>query len=296
MTWVLLLSLALIWGASFLGVEVALAGFGPITLATWRIILGAATLLLIARIMGLRLPGFSTPTERRVWLHCAGMAMFSNAFPFMLLSWGQQHVTSSFAGIAMAAVPLFVLPLAHFILPGERMGLFRTLGFLLGFFGVVALAGLPQGASAETNNLARVACIAASGCYAIGGIITRLTPKTHPLVFGSAALVIASVLMLPLALLVEGLPSRPDTGPLLALIYLGIFPTGLATLFLVRIVNTAGPVFLSLVNYMVPLNAVLIGWVVLAEPLPNSLLTALGLILIGMAISQWRHIRGLLGR
>ena len=295
LNWILLFSLAFIWGGSFLGVEIALRDFGPFVLVAGRIALGAVTLLGIAYARGLRLPGFADATERKVWRHCLGMALFSNALPFMLISWGQQSVTSSFAGIAMAAVPLFVLPIAHFILPGERMGLFRVVGFLLGFAGVVVLAGLPVAGDGAVNNLARLACIAGSACYAIGGIITRLTPPVHPLVFGSAALLIASVIMVPLALAIEGVPTEAGGAELLALLYLGLLPTGIATLFLVRIVNTAGPVFLSLVNYMVPVNAVLIGWLVLAEPLPGSLLLSLGLILIGMAISQWRHFRKLFG-
>jgi drug/metabolite transporter (DMT)-like permease len=113
--WLILITLGVIWGASFLGVELALTGFGPITLAAGRVSAAALILLVITLVYGDGLPRFQTATDRRIWLHSLGMALFTNAIPFCLLSWGQQVVTSGFAGISMAVVPLFVLPLSHFL-------------------------------------------------------------------------------------------------------------------------------------------------------------------------------------
>ena len=139
--WLLLGILGAIWGASFLGVEMALTGFSPITVAAARVTMAAILLIAIAYLFDDGLPGYKTATERRIWLHCLGMGIFTNALPFSLLSWGQQHVTSGFAGISMAVVPLFVLPLAHFLVPDERMTRARLFGFVFGFFGVVLLVG-----------------------------------------------------------------------------------------------------------------------------------------------------------
>ena len=133
--------LGVIWGASFLGVELALTGFGPITLAAGRVGVAAVILVTITIVYGDGLPRFQSKTDKRIWLHCLGMALFTNAIPFCLLSWGQQIVTSSFAGISMAVVPLFVLPLSHFLVPGEVMSRIKTIGFLFGFGGVVLLIG-----------------------------------------------------------------------------------------------------------------------------------------------------------
>ena len=103
------------------------------------------------------------------------MGVFSNALPFALLSWGQRHVTSGFAGITMAVVPLLVLPLAHLFVPGERMTARKVAGFVVGFAGVVLLIGT-GGPSPAARALARLACVAASSCYAVGAIVTRLAP------------------------------------------------------------------------------------------------------------------------
>lgn len=289
--WILLTLLGMIWGASFMGVKLALGGFGPITVAAIRITMGAAALTALAYARGLGLPPLS---QRRLWLHCIGMGMFSNAIPFMLLSWAETQVTSGFAGITMAVVPLLVLPLAHLLVPGEQMTRAKAVGFVIGFAGVIALVGRAAFASsgAESETLARFACIGASACYATGSIITRLSPPSNQISFGAAALIAATVAIVPTALIFEpGLP-HPDLTALGAVIYLGLFPTALATLLLVRVIQSAGPSFLSQVNYQVPVWSVLFGMVFLQEALPPRFLGALALILAGLGVSRapaWRR-------
>ena len=296
--WLLLAFLGLIWGGSFLGVEWALIGFAPITIAMIRVALAAIALLIFGAMTGHHLPGFSTAIERRIWLHCAGMGLFTNALPFSLLGWGQQHVTSSFAGICMAVVPLLVLPLSHFLVPGEAMTRAKTIGFLIGFVGVVLLVGGDQ-ILGDTNTtttilLAQFACVGASCCYAIGSIITRLCPPISTMSFAATGLLIGSVILTPVAIAVEGVPQIPESPEaMIGVIYLALFPTGVATIILTILINRAGPPFLSLVNYQVPVWAVIIGAVVLSEALPGHFLSALLIILSGLAISQfydrWRR-------
>ncbi len=289
--WLLLLVLGLLWGASFLGVELALKGFGPLTIAAIRIAIAAGILTAVSFALGHGLPPHDTKDGRKIWRHSLGMALFSNVIPFSLLSWAQIHVSSSYAGITMAVVPLLVLPLSHFLIPGQRMSLRKTIGFAVGFAGVVVLIGPAQilaSRGGDIENIARIACVLASCCYAIGSIITRLAPTGPQLAFGAAALLLASLVLTPIALLVEGMPTMPGTAALLGVLYLGVFPTALATVLLVYIVKAAGPPFLSLVNYQVPIWAVVIGMVVLHEALPGQFLSALGLILVGLAISQAR--------
>ena len=288
LAWFLLILLGLIWGGSFLAIKVALTGFGPLSIAAARITLAAAILATLALASGQALPPTGTARGRLTWLHCAGMGIFSNALPFALLSWGQRHVTSGFAGITMAVVPLLVLPLAHLFVPGERMTLQKVAGFVIGFAGVILLIGLGGLATGDAAGLARLACIAASCCYAVGAIITRLAPPGPALSFAAGGLTIATAVILPLALAVEGWPVQPPPAALLAVLYLGVFPTALATVLLVFVVQSAGPSFMSLVNYQVPVWAVILGLVVLGEELPPQFLGALGLILLGLAVSQAR--------
>ena len=297
--WGLLAMLGLIWGSAFLGVEVALGSLPPLWVAAGRISLAAALLVGVAYLTGDRLPGFQTATQRRIWLHCLGMGLFTNAIPFAMISWGQQIVTSSFAGITMAVVPLFVLPLSHFLVPGERLSPARVIGFLTGFGGVVLLVGgdrLFASAAGQAPDgggmlllMAQLACVGASCCYACGSIITRLCPPVSTLTFAAAGLLCASIGILPLAFIVHGVPTEVSTSSWLGMVFLALLPTSLATILLTIIIRRAGPPFLSLVNYQVPVWAVLIGVSILGEALPGHFVAALVTILIGLAVSQRLH-------
>lgn len=285
--WIEIIALGVIWGASFMAIHIALDGFGPITIAAGRIALAALVMLAVVLAMGVRLP--SPRAHPFVWLAAVGMGFFSNALPFSLLSWAQQHVTSGFAGISMAMVPLITLSLAHFFVPGERMTLPRLLGFAMGLVGVAVLIGTDVMASGGSSMepVARILCLSSTLSYATGAIITRRCPPVDPVAFSAIALCAASVLMVPFALLREGVPvldaSLHAWG---ALVYLGLMPTAAATLLLVHVIRTAGPTFLSQTNYHVPVWSVIFGTLILAEPLPAQFLAALGIILAGLAISR----------
>lgn len=277
-----------------MGVSVALEGYGPLTVTAGRIAVAAVVLLTLAFAMGQGLPDRHTPTGRRIWLHAFGFAVFTNVLPFALLSWGQLHVTSGFAGITMAAVPLFLLPMAHVVLPNERMSPRKVIGFLIGFVGVVVLIGpssISFAAGDATTSLARLACILAAMCYATGSLITRTAPPVAMITFSSAGVSLAACMIVPLTLWAEGMPTEVDWSALMGVFYLGLFPTALASVILVRVINSAGPTFLSLVNYQVPVWAVVFGLVFLGEPARPGFFAALVLILLGLAVSQARAWR-----
>ena len=296
--WLRLVILAVIWGASFMSVTLALESVGPYVVVATRLTLGAVFLVVLSFALGRGLPPVRARGAGRLWLFLLGMAVFSNVIPFLLLSWGQQIVASGFAGVCMAVVPLFVLPLAHLFVPGEQMSLRRLIGFSIGTIGVVVLIGPEAFVSTgqDLEVLAKFACVAAAGCYAIGAIFTRLCPDTDRMAMAAAVLMLASIIILPVALIIEGLPEDVSLVSFLALIYLGVLPTGIAQLLLTIVIREAGPVFLSLVNYQVPLWSVFLGMVFLAEPLPPSLFLAVGLILGGVALSQLGALRRLFGR
>ena len=290
LNWAILTSLGVIWGGSFLGVEISLIGFGPITVAASRVTIAAIILLVYTYVFGDGLPRISSKTGKRVWAHCLGMAIFTNAMPFSLLSWGQQTVTSGFAGISMALVPLFVLPLSHKLVPGEKLSKAKMMGFLFGFLGVVLLIG---GEKIFTNQsftpallLAQIACVIASCCYAIGTVITKLCPPVSTVSYASCGLMLASFMLIPIALWFEGMPKSPNVLASMGVVYLALFPTAIATILLTVLIRRAGPSFLSLVNYQVPIWAVVIGVAVLGETLPGHFLIALSIILGGLLVSQ----------
>lgn len=290
--WLRIGALGMIWGSSFMAVTIAIAGFGPITVAAARIVIGAVILLVLLRLMDLSLPSIKGADGRKVWLAAFGFGVLSMALPFFLLSWGQLYVASGFAGVTMAAVPLLVLPLAHFLIPGEQLTPRKTLGFVIGFFGVIVLIGLDafKSSGLGLEPLARMACFGAAACYAFGGIITKLSPKVDPFAFAAAATMLAAIIIVPAAIMLEGVPNEFPTKPLIAIIFLGVVPTAVANLLLVSVIRSAGPSFLSLVNYQVPIWSVIFGALFLSEVLPARTFVALGLIMLGLAVNQrWKR-------
>lgn len=289
-------ALGLVWGATFMVMEVALRGITPFWLAAGRI--GFATLLMLAiwAYRGFKL--FAQPLGKTDVIRIVAIGALSSAVPFMLLSWGQQYVTSGFAGVSMAAVALLVLPLAHFLVPGESLTPRKVAGFVIGFVGVVILIG---GQAFETTGqslegFGRVACVAAAGCYAVSSVQMRLLPQVDSIGLNAVTLLIGAGIVISAAWAVEGPPPSTDRNTLYVLLFLGLVPTAGASLLRVLVIRSAGPVFMSLVNYQVPVWSVVLGALVLAEPLPPSLLSALALILCGVGLSQYGPLSRLFRR
>ncbi len=287
--WLMLAALAVIWGAAFMATSVATAGFGPFTLAAGRLILGALTLVLYLLLRGEGLPGLARREDLRFWGFAFAVAFLSNAMPFVSLSWAQRHVDSSLAGVFMATVPLFVLPLGHFFVAGESMTRRKIAGFVIGFAGMMVLLGpsLTAMGGGGIALLAQGACLLAAFGYASGGITSKLAPQRGLIRFAAATLMLSAFQVVPLALIFEEpFATLPPVDSALALLYLALLPTALAQVLLLAVIDRAGPGFLSLVNYQVPVWAVIFGWAFLGEAIPGRLWIALALILAGLAISQ----------
>ncbi|MDE9450828.1 DMT family transporter [Aliiroseovarius sp. Z3] len=288
--WGGVIALGLIWGATFMVVSIALEGYGPVTVATARTTLGAIALFAVMMATGRSMPGWN----RTLWGYIVWIGLLSTALPFVLLSWGQQYVPSAFAGLSMAAIPLMVLPLAHFF-SDEPLNTRKFIGVSLGFSGALVLIGpglaqLGQGA----EPLAQLACIGAALCYSVASIFTRRCPPVDPVTLAAMTLVVGSVVLLPIMLATEGVPGWSGSRSGLAIIVLGLVPTALATLLRVSIIRSAGSVFMTLVNYQVPVWSMVFGAWVLSEALPLRFYIALAMILTGLAVSQWRSLEQML--
>ncbi|MBY5933036.1 DMT family transporter [Tateyamaria omphalii] len=295
-SWLMVAILGFTWGGTFLVTEIALRGITPFWLAAGRICFAAVLMVAIWQATGGQL--FKNKTKPYTWTALIAIGSFSSAIPFMLLAWGQQYVTSGFAGVSMASVALIVLPLSHFFVPGERMTWRRSLGFVIGFVGVCILIGGQafETSGAQRETAGRVACISAACCYGISSILMRRLPAVDPIGLSTVVLLIAACITLPAAWVVEGPPPLPDTQTLIVIACLGLIPTAAANMLRVLVIRSAGPVFMSITNYQVPVWSVVLGALILSEPLPPSLLSAMALILVGVGLSQYGALRRLFAR
>ncbi|EGV17367.1 DMT family transporter [Thiocapsa marina] len=288
--WVMLLSLTLMWGTSFLLTKIAVGGLPSELVVAGRLVV-AATLLVPAAWMLATRPSAGA----RLWIFYVLIAVFGNVLPFSLISWGQTFIDSGLAGILMAIMPLATLGLAHFLVPGEHLTRYRAAGFLLGFTGVVVLVGpdaFADLANGQGHLLPMLAVLGGAISYAVSSILARLRPASDALFSAASTISMASLMMVPVLFLTGdvggdvGAQIVPETPHLIAVALLGVFATAIATIVYFTLVKSAGPSFVSQLNYLIPLWAVGVGMLFLGEePEPNHLY-ALGLILCGILITQ----------
>lgn len=282
--WLSLLALTALWGSAFLLNELALASFPPSVLVGARIAIAAALIYAY-----LRLTGDSLPKPGRAWLPMLVLAVFGNVLPFHLIAWAQLHIASSLAGILMAVMPLFVLTLAHFFIPGARLTVYRLAGFVVGFTGVTVVIGpeFLRGLAGNTALLGAIAALGAALSYSISAIYARRLGAGDPVRRSAGMLIVASMLAAPAALVEIPAIAAPSLVSVAALVVLGLLATGFATLLYFRLVQGPGPTFLSFVNYLVPAWAVVAGALFLDESLSLSVFVGLALILSGIALSEF---------
>lgn len=288
-SWALLFFLSFVWGGAFMSMAVALEQYGPLTVAAGRIAIGALALLAVVAVTR---PGDLAIRDPKILGLILLLGVLNFALPFSLLAWGLQRVPSAFAGVAMGSSPIFVLLLAYLFVPDEQIGPRRFAGVILGFVGllVLILPGASGGPGAGEAVAARIACVAAALCYSVGAILIRRAPPIPPMVFTAGMLTAGALALTPLALMVEGLPEITGARATWAIFYAGIFPTGMAFLLRVVLIRSAGPIFMSLVAYIVPLWAVLLGVILLGETLGTSTYLAAAIILSGVGLTQLRFL------
>lgn len=283
--WLALLALVAMFGSAFLLTKIAVQEIPPVMVVAGRIVIGAILLLVIAYSQGDRLSSL-----KPYWKLLLALALTGNCIPFFVITWGQQYVESSLAGILMAMMPLTTVVLAHFFVQGERITKNKVIGFLLGFAGVVILMQPELIVSSNMDWLylsAMLIILLGAVSYAANSVIAHGLPKISLPLISAGVLLAASIVIVPLSLS-QGFAWAPETSfsAIVSVILLGIFPSGLATIIYFRVIRHAGPAFLSQINYLIPVWAVLLGIVFGGEKLTVNAVIALVVILVGIAIAQ----------
>lgn len=278
----ILISLAAIFGASFMMTKVAVVDVPPATIALMRIAIGAAMLYLVMLWAKQSLQSLLPH-----WKIITLAGLFGSALPFFLISWGQAKVDAGLTAILMAVMPLITLVLAHFFTNDEKLNLFKIIGFCLGLLGVSVLIGFDKLASFGEETIRSYAIMLAACSYAVHAIISKYL-LAMPRYAVSCAIYISSVMLLLPFVLYHDAPwalSISNTSWAM-LILLGILPTGLGMLMLFAVIERQGAAFLSQINFFVPVFGVMWAIALLNETLPPNALLALLVILSGVAIAR----------
>ena len=283
--WFLLACLVVVWGSSFVMTKIAVASIASEWIVALRIVIGAAVLLLCA-MLARQMPDLSLKT----WIKYVWLGIIGNTLPFFLITWGLKFIPSGISGLLMGTIPILILLLAHFFLPGERLNRFRILGFVSGFAGLLVIidpSNLAKLGIAGDALWGELAVVLACFCYAVHSISAKRLGFDRPLAQASGVLIGGAVGAVVLALILapQGF-AEAEPRALWAALGLGLLPTGLATVIMYKLMERTSPTMVAQSNYLVPIYAVIFGAVTLGEKLEWSVLLALSLVLFGIFISR----------
>jgi drug/metabolite transporter (DMT)-like permease len=279
--WMAFAALGVIWGVPYFFIKIAVQELSPLVLASGRISLGALILLPIAWHRG---------ALRNLWPHkgpLVAFALVEFVIPFCMISYGERWIGSSVAGILIATVPLTIALISRFFGLHEPLGAWRLTGLIMGFAGVAAVLGF--GAISGPAGWAGVGCmLLATLGYAIGPLIVqRHLSGVDSSGAAAASLLVGSLVLLPFA--IYAFPNRmPSTLALVSIVILGAICTALAMVLLFYLIGQAGASRASVITYINPLVATVLGVLILHEHLGIGGITAFALILLG----SWLGTRG----
>lgn len=274
----LLILVAIIWASAFMAIKIAVPEVGPIWLAAIRVTIGAAALAPYALFKGVVLP-----SATQVWVLVVIMAVLNVVIPFFLISWAELTIDAGVTSLLMGVGPFLALIGSHMFTSDDKINRRKALGVACGFTGVVTIVGWDALTQLGSDHLlAQLAAIGGCVCYVTAGILIRRI-DVPPISLAFLALVIGTIILIALALATDGmLTSLPSSSTLMALIYLGVFPTGIAYILRFYLINKVGYSAFAMSVNLIPVFGILMGVVLLGEPLRPQVMIALVFVLMGL--------------
>lgn len=283
----MLFILSAIWGSAFIAIKISLEYFSPSSVASYRLI-SASIFLFIFYTVG----KYKTYLNRYDLTMLIFVGIVGNFLPFYLISWSEQHIQSSTAGILMGVGPILTLILSHFLTKDDRFSISKLISISIGFIGVMFIFEIDMFFNINSSNsiqlISKFLIILAALGYMISNIVAYNTLK-HIDSFSITffATFFGALVSIPFLLIGEfNQPSNFTLKSVLPILYLGLFPTALAFQLRYHITKTSGPVFLSYVAYLIPIFALIWGNVLLSEKIHFSSIIGIILILFGVYVGR----------
>jgi drug/metabolite transporter (DMT)-like permease len=287
--WLILLTLALIWGGAFFFIGVAVRHVQPLTYVWLRLSIAAAAMWIYVKARG-----GSLGLPRQVWGAIIVLSLLNNAIPFALFGWGQTHIASGLASILNATTPIWGVVVAHFLTHDERMTPRKIAGVLLGFGGVATMIGPALLSNIGTNALAQLACVTASLSYALAAVWARRFRRIGiaPIAVTTGQLTAGALIMLPVSMIVDQpwTHAFPPVSAWAAITALALLCTAFGYVLYFRLIDRAGATNALLVTLLVPPVAILLGAAFLNETLAPQDFIGLALIALGLAAIDGRLV------
>jgi drug/metabolite transporter (DMT)-like permease len=276
-----LFTLSFLWGTSYVAIKLALVDVDPISLAAIRLIISAIMLYAYMKYIGHKLP-----KDLETWRVITIVGIGGMAVPFFLIGWGMQEMTSSLAGVIIAITPIMVLILSHYMLHDHKITKTQTIGMAFGFIGIFILMGGFSVFEVNTSNIAKLAILLSAFGFAYTAVRMRELYHLSPTVTATGVTIVSAV-----SITIVSLFNAPiwqvemNMDSITALLYLSLFSTVIGTILMAKIIFSAGPPFMSLNNFLVPIVAVIAGILMLNDTISKEFNLATILILIGVVMA-----------
>lgn len=284
--WFYLSLLVIFWGSTFALTKYALDVFSPLWIVAMRLTIGFSIIYSILRIRGEHLPrGFTN----WLWLVLVGMTAF---LPFYLICWGTIYLETNISGILFGIGPLFTVIAAHFLVPNEKLNFIKLLGIIFGFLGLYVLLFKDienSGSSSSYSSLLpQIAILLAAIGYSIQNIAVNLMPNISLMQKTSGSFLVGSLFALIVAISSEGIPNILITDiSFISVLIMGIFSTAMASMVMFNLTKIAGPTFVSLTHYILPVYVVVLGTLLLNENITIAQITGMIIILFGIIVTRY---------
>lgn len=285
-SWVLLLSLATIWGVNFLFIKLAVEDIGPITNVFFRLLMASVLLYIFMILNNQRLILSIKLVTFYFVLGALGLAI-----PFTLISTAEMNIDAGIAGVLMSPMPLLTLALSAAILGNQNINLQQVISFVMAFIGLLILFGFDTIANLGGNNkiefYSQLAVLLAASCYGLNAVLSKLVPSINFISLATGVTFASVILITPFAIFLEPFWLTNFTyQSIIAVTMQGVLATAVANLLFFKIIQLRGPVFLSLINFLIPLIAYFSGVIFLYEQIKVNVLISISLILLGLYLNQ----------
>lgn len=287
--WAMLVALSVLWGGSFFFNAIAVKELPPFTFVFLRVGIGSLVLLAVIRFLGQHLP-----RDWKVWLQFMGMGVLNNIIPFCLIVWSEKRLSGGLASVLSASTPLFTVVMAHFLTADEKATPNKIVGVIIGFAGVATLIGSQVLTAASADTWAEIAVLCAAVSYASAGLFGRRFKEMglQPFVTATGQTLSSTLMLIPLMLIVDQpwTLAMPSATTWAAVAGIGLLSTSLGFILFFRILSTAGATNLMLVSFLIPVSAILLGFLFLNERLSANHFLGMAMIGVGLITIDGRLV------
>lgn len=283
--WLYFSLLVIMFGSAFLLIELSLKSFSPSIIALSRVSIAALVLFLYSMHKGY---SYDFVKDHFILLFILGLS--GTTIPFYLISWAQMTINSSETGILIGFMPIFTIIGSHYFFKYEQLTANKVFGFILGFIGLfVLLINNENSINFEDNIIAKIAVIFAAFFYALNALLVKKIKNIKVIPLSAIVMIFSSLQLLFFVLVTYNNNTYTEViyiDSLIALLFMAIFSTAIATVIYYKIIHDYGPNFLSLVNYPIPIYAFFSGVIFLDENINIYSIISLVLVVIAIYISQ----------